>query len=190
MHALILNGSRGDDALDDIQDDIAGALAARGWQPRVFRLRDKDLVFCAGCSQCWIETPGTCKVDVAGQAIARAALASELMIWLTPVTFGGYSYELKKALDRLIGSLLPTPPSRREEVSPARPALLALGLAGRPAPEHARVFDNLVRRKAALFRVPRVEVGLLEPERPQAWGPLLQSMLAGLAAPAPHAVRV
>ena len=30
-----------------------------------------------------------------------------MLVWLTPVTFGGYSSELKKALDRLIPILLP-----------------------------------------------------------------------------------
>ena len=32
---------------------------------------------------------------------------ADLRIFVTPIVFGGYSYELKKALDRQIGTLLP-----------------------------------------------------------------------------------
>ena len=34
--------------------------------------------------------------------ILRATAASDRVIWLTPITFGGYAPELKKALDRII----------------------------------------------------------------------------------------
>ena len=37
----------------------------------------------------------------------KKAIQSDLLVWLTPVTFGGYSSKLKKALDRIIPILLP-----------------------------------------------------------------------------------
>ena len=62
---------------------------------------------CIGCFGCWVQTPGECLIDDAARQIAPAIIGSDLVIYLTPVTFGGYSSELKKALDRCICLILP-----------------------------------------------------------------------------------
>jgi len=49
-----------------------------------------------GCFGCWNKTPGTCVMKDDSAKIAKAVVNSDLLIFLTPITFGGYSSELKK----------------------------------------------------------------------------------------------
>ncbi len=46
--------------------------------------------------------PGECARDDDGRRVAREVIRSNLAVFLTPVTFGGYSSVLKGAVDRLI----------------------------------------------------------------------------------------
>lgn len=108
MRALVLNGAIGaDSALSRCEAYVARALEARGAQVDVRRLREISVAWCQGCFECWTHTPGICKIDDAGRSIAEAFAKSDVLVCLTPVTFGGYSSELKKALDRSLGVLLP-----------------------------------------------------------------------------------
>ena len=70
-------------------------------------LRDIEIAPCTGCLKCWTMNPGSCCIDDAGQKICRDIASSDIVIMITPVTFGGYSSELKKGMDRMIPVLLP-----------------------------------------------------------------------------------
>jgi len=54
-----------------------------------------------------VQTPGVCVINDAGRDVAKAVIQSDLVVWLTPVTFGGYSSQLKKAVDKLICNISP-----------------------------------------------------------------------------------
>ena len=92
------------------------ALKRRGHAVQSFQLRDTPIAYCRGCFNCWIKTPGICRTRDAGRYVARAFRASDAVFFLTPVTFGGYSSELKKALDRCIGLVAPFSTRVRGEV--------------------------------------------------------------------------
>ena len=62
---------------------------------------------CIGCFACWLKTPGICVETDEGRAIAEAVVHSDTVIIVAPVTFGGYSSEIKKAQDRWIPLILP-----------------------------------------------------------------------------------
>jgi AraC-like DNA-binding protein len=49
---------------------------------------------------------GVCVIDDFGLEAARMAVQSDVLIFLSPVTSGGYSSELKKAVDWFARSLL------------------------------------------------------------------------------------
>jgi multimeric flavodoxin WrbA len=70
-------------------------------------MQEIAVAWCQGCFECWTHTPGICKIDDAGRSLAEAVAKSDVLVYLTPITFGGYSSELKKALDRSLGILLP-----------------------------------------------------------------------------------
>jgi multimeric flavodoxin WrbA len=108
MKAVIFNGAKdGDFTLDMIEGAIVGQLTKQRWEVEPIELRCTQIAPCLGCFGCWVKTPGTCVIDDAGRETTRKAIQSDLLVWLTPVTFGGYSSELKKAIDRIIPILLP-----------------------------------------------------------------------------------
>ncbi len=167
MDALILSGALAGDAdVDSVQELLGRELAAAGCRPRAMRLREIPVAYCQGCFECWLKTPGTCKTDDAGRDIAAAFIRSDLVVLLTPVTFGGYSSELKKALDRIAGLVSPFFMHIHGEVHHrpryARyPALLALGVLPRPDAVQERVFHTLVGRNALNFHAPWHESRIL-----------------------------
>src|SRR5664279_5308588 len=107
--ALLLDGRRDDETtLTLAHDALVNGLAGAGWTVDDWRLRDDKIAWCAGCFKCWTTTPGVCVHHDDGREVAARWVRSDLAVLLTPVTFGGYSSELKKALDHVIPSLLPT----------------------------------------------------------------------------------
>lgn len=108
MKALILDGSlKSDELTGKIAGIIIDKLKSRGWTFDSFILRDAEIARCNGCFGCWIKTPGICVTNDTGRDIARLLAQSNLAFFLSPVTFGGYSSQLKKALDRCICNILP-----------------------------------------------------------------------------------
>ena len=108
MKAVIFNGAReADSVIDAIETSLIKLLTEKGWEVEPIILREKQIAGCLGCFGCWVKTPGMCVIDDFGREAAKKVLLSDLLVFLTPVTFGGYSSELKKALDRMIPILLP-----------------------------------------------------------------------------------
>jgi hypothetical protein len=168
--ALLLDGRSDDDpTLALINDALADGLAAGGWAVDDWHLRDDRIAWCAGCFKCWTTTPGVCAHGDAGREVAARWVRSDLVVLLTPVTFGGYSSELKKALDHVIPILLPYlrkkgadthHPQRYER----RRGLLAVGTVPRGCADgpEARTFRRLVERNVLNMEPPRWSCGVLE----------------------------
>jgi multimeric flavodoxin WrbA len=100
------------------------------------------------------------------EGIARAHTQSDLLVLLTPVTFGGYSSELKKALDRMICALLPFFQTVDGETHhrpryDRYPKLLAIGVDSRRDEESERIFARLVERNAINLWAPAWAAGIL-----------------------------
>ena len=113
-----------------------------------------------------MKTPGVCVHRDAGREVAARIARSDLLVYLTPMTFGGYSSELKKALDHVIPILLPDLRLRRRHTAPARydvsHNLLAVG--SRPPGADgaaAQTFRRLVLRNALNMLPPRWAAGVV-----------------------------
>jgi hypothetical protein len=163
MEALILDGCREATGIDRL---IAEELGEAYEETRIFHLRHLELRACVGCFGCWIKTPGVCVIDDDGRAIARAAERSHLLVCLTPVTFGGYSSLLKRALDRRLGSVLPFfevvgNETRHKPRYRRTPRLVTVGLLPEPDPEAERLFEALAHRNALNIRPPGHSAGVL-----------------------------
>lgn len=172
---LVLNGAlAGDETLAPVETELLALLRETGTRVREFQLRDVPLAHCQGCFECWIKTPGLCKTDGdAGREIAAAMIGSDLTVFLTPITFGGYSSEIKKALDRSI--CLVSPFFRRVdgEVHHRRryrryPALAGVGILREPDEEEERIFRTLVERNARNLDNPATAVCVLPAGAPPA----------------------
>jgi len=167
LRALVLDGARGDEPEFALARAVVGRqLADSGWGVDATVLRDLDIAGCRGCFGCWVRTPGQCVADDAGREVARAAAGSDLLVWLTPVTFGGYSSELKKALDRLIPSILPffttvNGTTRHKLRYDKAQSIAAVGLIREPDEAAETVFRALVEHNAANFHSPGYGVGIV-----------------------------
>lgn len=63
---------------------------------------------CLGCFQCWIKTPGLCiQTNDDANQISEREMQSDVVIFLSKITYGGYSYDLKTFLDRSIPNIAP-----------------------------------------------------------------------------------
>jgi multimeric flavodoxin WrbA len=157
MKAVFLKGSpaAGQDPLSNrAAAAVMAALKARGWQTKAFALAGMDIKPCRGCFSCWVKTPGICVIRDDGQEpILRAWAEADLVALLTPITFGGYAPELKKALDRIIPVLLPFFIKIRGEAHhpqryPLRRRLLAIGTQRQEDADSENNFCRIVRRNA------------------------------------------
>jgi multimeric flavodoxin WrbA len=157
---IVLDGSRpGDEDLAPFLAILVNELRHSGIEVQIYTLREVKLGHCMGCFGCWIETPGICVQADAGHEIVQAMIRSEMTVLFTPVTFGGYSSELKKVVDRWIPLMLPYFGNYyRETHHKPRyskfPRLLAIGVQCDPNGEEARIFRPVVGRNAINFHAP------------------------------------
>ncbi len=109
MNVIILNGNpdAGNKSFDRYIDSILKELAGRGHQARAFALREMNIRFCTGCWTCWFKTPGECMHRDDMPAIYKAAMASDLLIFASPLIMGFMSGLLKRANERLIPLIHP-----------------------------------------------------------------------------------
>ena len=180
--ALVLNGALpGDETLAPVEEALLALLRETGATVRDFQLRDIPLAYCQGCFECWIKTPGLCKTDGdAGREITGAMMGSDLMVLLTPVTFGGYSSEIKKAMDRSICIVSPFFRRIDGEVHHRRryrryPAIAGVGVLREPDEKQERIFRTLVERNALNFDSPVTAVCVLPAGAPP---PVVRDRLA------------
>ncbi len=160
MDVLILNGSLVEDDATDRAGRVAAAeLARRGCDVHAMTLRDIDIEGCMGCYRCWIKTPGECVRDDAGREAARRLVQSDVTVFLTPVTFGGYSSQLKKALDRMIPDISPyfmriEGETHHRPRYDRYPKLFGLGVLAEPDDEAEEIFAHLVGRNVLNMHAP------------------------------------
>ena len=142
---------------DPLCNRAAAAVMARAqassWDVKAFALAAMDIKPCSGCFSCWVKTPGRCVIQDDEESILDATAASDRVIWLTPITFGGYAPELKKALDRIIPILLPFFIRVRGGTHhplryPRRRRLLVIGTLKQEDADSEGVFRDLVGRNA------------------------------------------
>ena len=157
MKVVFLKGSpaAGQDPLSNrAAAAVMAALKANDWQVKAFALAGMDIKPCRGCFSCWVKTPGHCVIEGDDQEpILHAWAGADLIAFLTPVTFGGYAPELKKALDRIIPVLLPFFSKIRGETHhpqryPRQRHLLAIGTQKQGDADSESVFRRLVERNA------------------------------------------
>jgi multimeric flavodoxin WrbA len=153
MKALVLNGSiTHTEATNTVSDYLVDFLRKRDHEVDVMVLRDEKIASCLGCFGCWLKTPGECIIKDAGSDLPRKVIQSDLVFLLTPVTFGMYSSELKKAMDRFpCPVLLPFFKKINDEIHHAPrydkyPALVAIGVLPNPDEDSEDTFSTLVER--------------------------------------------
>jgi multimeric flavodoxin WrbA len=167
MKAIVLDGSHENDRTGErVHRALTAELQARGWEVESVLLRDRQIGNCAGDFFCWIRTPGICNVDDDNRDIAESIANSDLMVYLTPITFGGYSSTLKKMVDHQIQNVLPFFKQVEDETHHQKryrkyPDFLAVGWMERPDTQTEAIFRQLAYRNALNFHAKRFASGVI-----------------------------
>lgn len=153
MKTVVLNGlSEKDNGYENISQRFINAFD-NNTELEIINLREKSIAFCRGCFGCWINSPGNCVIYDDGREIAKKVINSDKVIFLTPVTFGGFSSLLKKAVDRLIPNILPHFKKVNGEIHHKKryekyPEIAAVGLMDKEDKKAENIFSQLLSRLA------------------------------------------
>src|SRR6266498_5620131 len=170
MNVLILDGSHPHDFMaKQITDTLTGRLQARGWYAENILLREQKIGNCAGDFFCWTRNPGMCNINDDNRVIAAKVVQSDLLVYLTPVTFGGYSSELKRMVDHQIQNVLPffttvDGETHHQKRYPKYSSLLTIGWMDQPDAPTEAVFRHLLHRNAINLHAPTSVCGLVKRE--------------------------
>jgi multimeric flavodoxin WrbA len=109
MKITILNGNpnTGNIEFDNYLKELCGLLESNEHTVTVLQLREMDVRYCIGCFDCFVKTPGECKVADSSHDICREYINSDFVLFASPIIMGFTSALLKKAHDKLIPLLLP-----------------------------------------------------------------------------------
>lgn len=160
MQFTLLNGMHpGQTQLEKILEIAESLLSGSGHTARTFNLHEYDIPWCRGDFHCWIRTPGECLLKGISSEIGNSLVNSQAAVFLTPVTFGGYSSHLKKALDHQIGLILPhfTQIGGETHHKPRYeqyPRIAGIGFLGQPDAEQEQIFARLIERNAVNLHAP------------------------------------
>lgn len=170
MKATIFDGSpAGDPTGERIARLLTPLLSAKGYETGRIAVRDKTLGHCRGCFQCWLKTPGICVIDDDNRELSAKFIQSDLVIMLTPVTFGAYSPELKGMLDHLIANVSPffttvNGESHHRKRYSRYPDLMTIGWNDTPDETQEAMFRHLAWRNAINFHSERSSWGVVRSE--------------------------
>lgn len=160
MKALILDGDlAGQTMTAALREHLCDLFFQKGWEVQSTILHEQKIAYCLGCFECWTKSPGLCRIDDHGRVVAAAVIHSDLVVYLTPITFGGFSSALKKAIDRNICLVAPFFTKINGEVHHQPryahyPAILGVGLLPQPDERQAAIFAKLIERNAINLHAP------------------------------------
>ncbi|MEE8354620.1 MAG: NAD(P)H-dependent oxidoreductase [Candidatus Bathyarchaeia archaeon] len=148
--------------MEPVQENLEEELRGSGWSVESILLHELDIRSCTGCFRCWNVTPGICtgvKEDDA-EEITKKVINSKLVVFLTPLTFGGYSSELKKMIERLLGLLQPGMTLINGETHHLKryvryPSILSIAITEKIDDEEVQLFKTLGHRFSLNFYPPK-----------------------------------
>ncbi len=175
MKTLVLDGFQEAGPMQTrVMEAAVSELEARGWEWKALAPREMELAPCTGCFGCWTRRPGMCVQEDQAHELCRSIMASELILNIAPMSFGGYSSSAKAALDRIIGLISPFFTMVEGEVHhklryERMPSMATLGInhyvgEGRECTGCAEIFEKLFFRNAINFHPPAAAVDIAKDE--------------------------
>jgi multimeric flavodoxin WrbA len=167
MKAVILDGSKENDLTGcHVSNALIAELESRGWEIEHVQLCERKIGNCAGDFFCWIRNPGLCNVNDDNRLIAKSIANCQLMVYLTPITFGGYSSSLKKMVDHQIQNVLPffqqvNGETHHKRRYPVYPDFLAIGWMDHSDAHSEAIFRHLTYRNSINLYAKRSVTGVV-----------------------------
>lgn len=161
MNVVILDGSLpGETQLEPYRQIMEKVLENTADHLESILLRDKNIGTCIGCFKCWDHTPGECFQKDDAPEIMKQMAQADLLVFLTPLLFGGYSSELKKMIERTLGLLHPGQTRINGETHHLKrydryPSILGLAVTDKMDEEEILIFKKLGDRHSLNFYPPR-----------------------------------
>jgi len=87
---------------------VQAAVQEMGNEVNVVVLNGDEINPCRGCFQCWIKTPGLCAVTSdCANTVSGQEIQSDVVVFISKINYGCYSYDVKSFLDRSIPNISP-----------------------------------------------------------------------------------
>lgn len=99
MKVVVLDGFKESSPMENI---LTTSLDLSRESFSYFKLNNYNILPCISCGSCNEDTPGICILKDDYEIIIRKLAECDLMIFLSPITFGTYSSSLKKIVDRFM----------------------------------------------------------------------------------------
>lgn len=136
-----------------VQAFLDGADDARATSENIF-LAKKNIQHCLGCFSCWISRPGQCVIKDDMEILLKKLLASDVIVYATPVYVDNVSGILKTFMDRLVPLIDPHfyKDENNECLHRKRygkyPKIVVIANCGYPEQSHFQVLRLLFKRNA------------------------------------------
>lgn len=159
MSVVILDGTTDD---NPIENNIKKLFDQSPEEINYFKLKNMNILPCRSCGSCGYNTPGRCVLKDEMTKVLEAIAKSKVLTLVTPIKFGGYSSQLKKAVDRFMPLGLPfftvkeghlLHPMRYEDKF-----LVGVGLSEENQQTEIESFKTLVARNALNTQYPHKSV--------------------------------
>lgn len=159
MKALILNAFPSEKN-PNVENILKSELIEKDWQCETITLGEIDIKPCASCGNCATKTPGLCHQKDGMENILAKWVQSQLVILLTPISFGGYHSDLKKVIDRLLPLKTAYFTVHRRELHHENrykhmPSLMTIGILREENTQEREAFPYLTERNAVNFLIDR-----------------------------------
>ncbi len=143
-----------------VEEILKAELKDKGWQCEMFALGDMDIKPCRSCGNCATKTPGLCLQKDGMEKILAKWVQSQLVILLSPISFGGYHSDLKKVIDRLLPLNTPYFTVHRGELHHENrynpmPSLMTIGILREENTQEREAFRYLTQRNAVNMLIDR-----------------------------------
>jgi len=104
MKILILNGNPDEknQRFDKYIQEILHGLSEDRNKAEVIMLREKKIIHCTGCWDCWVKNPGECSFPDDTREIRQKAINSDIVVFASPIIAGFISGLMKKVMDKMI----------------------------------------------------------------------------------------
>jgi len=142
---------------DDLAQKMEQAARGAGHETTTITLSSDELLPCMGCFKCWVQTPGLCiYTNDAANSIAAEMFRADVVVLISEVTYGGYSFDSKSFLDRFIPNILPyfeiVVGEMHHKMRYAQMPVMASFGYGDFSEAEARIFTDLIARNAVNIR--------------------------------------
>lgn len=158
MKVLILCDGESADAMGlNLREQAEEAVKRAGGEVVTVVASYDELEPCLGCFGCWVKTPGLCVITKDGaNETSRELVNAHAVVILSRLTYGGFSADVKAALDRVIPNISPFFETYRGEMHHRRryrkfPLWIAVGY-GKSTEEERQLFRELTERNALNMR--------------------------------------